>query len=177
MCYIISEKKTKQKHQVIHLSKTCMMVMSFSVSSSVSSPALLESGMSHFFSTMLAYLNTKTISNEFSSLINQILKISCTNLRPIPLMEVSANMTLVFPSMLVLRTRKMCWKLGGTTRDMVAFLAFYLKQLHSFYLFSDWLEGRSKHIVTSRVFKGTMRFQRHVTRSPQSESWRWGWSP
>merc|ERR1719234_1749575 len=58
--------------------------------------------MSAFFSTMLVYL------------------------RPIPLMDVSANMTLVFPSMLVLRTRKMCWKLGGTTRDTVAFLAFYL---------------------------------------------------
>merc|ERR1719494_1127907 len=51
----------------------CIMVMSFSVSSSVSSPALLERGMSAFFSTILAYL------------------------RPIPLMEVSANMTLVFP--------------------------------------------------------------------------------
>ena len=52
-------------------------------------------------------------------------------LRPIPLMEVSANMTLVFPSMLVLRTRKMCWKLGGTTNDMVL-LTFYLK--HALFL-------------------------------------------
>jgi len=46
-------------------------------------------------------------------------------------MEVSANMTLVFPSMLVLRTRKMCWKLGGTTNDMVL-LTFYLK--HALFL-------------------------------------------
>ena len=52
-------------------------------------------------------------------------------LRPIPLIEVSANMTLVFPSMLVLRTRKMCWKLGGTTNDMVL-LTFYLK--HALFL-------------------------------------------
>merc|ERR1719348_2587428 len=51
--------------------------------------------MSAFFNTMLAYL------------------------RPIPLMEVRANMTLVFPSILVLRTRRMCWKFGGTTNDMV----------------------------------------------------------
>ena len=35
---------------------TCMMVISFSVSSSVSSPALLVRGMSAFFRTMLAYL-------------------------------------------------------------------------------------------------------------------------
>ena len=55
----------------------------------------------------------------------------CTNLWP--LMEVSANMTLTFPSMLVLRTQRLCLKLGGTTSDMVA-LAFYLKQAPNLYL-------------------------------------------
>ena len=74
---------------------TCMIVMIFSTSSSPSSPALLDMGMSAFLRTMLAYL------------------------LPIPLMEVRANITLVFPSMFVLRTRRMCWKFGGTTNDMV----------------------------------------------------------
>ena len=64
-------------------------------------------------------------------------------------MEVSANITLVFPSMLVLRTRKMCWKLGGTTRDMVA-LAFYLKQALNLHLGLDI--GRDEHIVDQEVF-------------------------
>ena len=50
-------------------------------------------------------------------------------------MEVSANMTLVFPSMLVLRTQRLCLKLGGTTSDMVA-LAFYLKQAPILQLFN-----------------------------------------
>ncbi len=40
-------------------------------------------------------------------------------LRPIPLMAVRANMMLRFPSMLVLSTRKMCWKLAGITRDIL----------------------------------------------------------
>jgi len=73
-----------------------MIVMIFSTSSSPSSPALLDMGMSAFFRTMLAYL------------------------LPIPLIEVRANMTLVLPSILVLSTRRICWKLGGTTSDMVA---------------------------------------------------------
>ena len=33
--------------------------------------------------------------------------------RPTPLIEVSANITLTLPSMLVLSTRKMCWKLDS----------------------------------------------------------------
>ena len=38
-------------------------------------------------------------------------------------------MMLVFPSMLVLRTRRMCWKLGGTTSDILKLSRdFYLKQ-------------------------------------------------
>ena len=44
-----------------------MMVMSFSVSSSVSSPALLERGMSAFFSTMLAYLRVHTFNWQIMS--------------------------------------------------------------------------------------------------------------
>ena len=43
---------------------TCIIVMSFSVSSSVSSPALLERGMSAFFSTMLAYLETTRLTKH-----------------------------------------------------------------------------------------------------------------
>ena len=44
-------------------------------------------------------------------------------------MEVRANMMLVFPSMLVLRTRRMCWKFGGTTSDILKLSRdFYLKQ-------------------------------------------------
>ena len=36
---------------------------------------------------------------------------------------------------------------------------------------------RNERSVDQEVFfKGTM-FWRHITRSPQSESWRWGWSP
>ena len=38
-------------------------------------------------------------------------------------------MMLVFPSMLVLRTRRMCWKFGGTTSDILKLSRdFYLKQ-------------------------------------------------
>ena len=42
--------------------------MSFSVSSSVSSPALLERGMSAFFSTMLAYLATTRLTQHQTQL-------------------------------------------------------------------------------------------------------------
>ena len=74
-----------------------MVVMIFSTCSSPSSPVLLVmGGMSAFFRTVLAYL------------------------LPIPLIEVRANITLVLPSILVLSTRRICWKLGGTTSDMVA---------------------------------------------------------
>ena len=45
------------------------------------------------------------------------------SLQLLTLMEVRANMTLVLPSMFVLRTRRMCWKLVGTTRDIVRCLA------------------------------------------------------
>merc|ERR1719369_785897 len=91
----------KKQSGILYCLGFCIIVMIFSTSSSESSPALLERGMSAFFKTMLAYL------------------------RPIPLIEVRANMTLVFPSMLVLRTRRICWKLGGTTKDMLA-STFYL---------------------------------------------------
>jgi len=40
-------------------------------------------------------------------------------LLPMPLMAVRANRMFLFPSMLVLSTRRMCWKLAGITRDMV----------------------------------------------------------
>merc|ERR1719330_832245 len=84
----------------------CMIVMIFSTSSSLSSPALLCRGMSAFFRTMLAYL------------------------RPQPLMEVIANMMLVLPSMLVFITRRMCWKLVGATNDIFSYFFHSLVEVN-----------------------------------------------
>ncbi len=39
------------------------------------------------------------------------------NRRPIPLMDVMANMIFCLPSTLVLSTRRMCWKLSSCRRD------------------------------------------------------------
>ena len=73
----------------------CIMVITRSTSSSVSSPALLVRSMSAFLNTTWAYL------------------------RPTPLTAVKAKAIFRRSSMLVLSTHKMCWNLG-ITRDRVA---------------------------------------------------------
>ena len=46
------------------------------------------------------------------------LQIRFAKRRPIPLMEVKANIIFCFPSTLVLRTRRICWKSSFATRDI-----------------------------------------------------------
>merc|ERR1712116_55891 len=92
----------------------CIMVTSLSTSSSDSSPALLFMSISAFFKQMLE------------------------NLRPTPLMDVIAYMILVFPSMFVFITRRICWNWFGTTKDILLVLVGdgYDSLLYSFTLIS-----------------------------------------
>ena len=69
-------------------------------------------------------------------------------------------MTLVFPSMFVLRTRRICWKFGGLTSDI-----FSEKNQIFYWPSFEW-------VYVSIVVSYIVRF----TRSPRFSSWRWGWS-
>lgn len=86
----------KSQSGILYWCGFCIMVITCSTSSSVSSPALLVRSMSAFLNTTWAYLH------------------------PIPITAVIAKAIFRCPSILVLRTRKMCWNFSRITRDMAA---------------------------------------------------------
>ena len=65
------------------------------------------------------------------------------NRRPIPLMEVMANMIFCLPSTLVFSTRKMCWKLSSARRDCATHKQHLLEFCNSAYKLTSVLPAPS----------------------------------
>ena len=103
------------------------MTISSSSSLALSSPALPahQNPVNHKVATAVAVtsrqaslaLNIESLAHLLPRSTSAFLQTMLENRRPIPLMDVMAYMIFCLPSTLVLRTRRICWKLSVATKD------------------------------------------------------------